>query len=856
MIDFNDAPEQIMPGEAREQSPRHDTAAINAALSRNLSWVEQCFPNGRISRDRKTWCMADWTGRAPTKEGSCKISLAGPDAGKGFDFSTNEGEDPIGAIGRATGLRGRELLDEAARLAGTAPAASPAKRPAPKKRDTAQDIANILAGAEPLAGTLGEHYLSTRKLAAPDSADLLFHPDLTDFDAKRGYCGMVAIVRNAAGEQIGIHRTFLLDDGSGKAPPGKKMLGHIKGGAVRLAAIDAGHIGIAEGIETALAVEAIFDESCWAALSAGNMIDWEWPAETRSVKIFADAGEAGMNAAQALAARLAAHSIPCAIWAPLYGDDFNDDLRRGAAAEEYAPQRLPEAPAAAVALPDMLSYAQLEAFANTITKPVDPLLVGQVMAATVRAQLEPLAERHVLGLVKQNSGFDLKTLEKQVAHVRRQFGSAGSDAVAERPAWAAQLRRDIIGQPERNEANVITALSNDEAFAGAIGFNEFRQEVLLLKPLPWDRPGERFPRAWRDADDVRCAEWLQRRDMNISPAMVSRSLLAVAREMSFHPVRQYLESLKWDGVERLQRWPADYLGAADTALNATFGALWMISAVARVMKPGCKADHMLILEGPQGMKKSSALKALTGAEWFTDELAEIGSKDAAQQLRGVWVIEIAELDAIGRAEVSRIKAFLSRAVDRYRPPYERYPVEVPRECVFAGSINPETYLRDDSGNRRFWPIRCGTIDLKGLERARDQLWAEAFARFKAGAIWWIDDPKLIGEAERAQEERRSRHPWHDLIEDVLGEAAGKIPAEAIWKIVDRPKGQRSQAENFLIGSIMRDLGWGRRVVKIGNRPKKGYVRGNPPFSEIEILKEGDSHVAIMKGFEFGDDEPI
>jgi predicted P-loop ATPase len=160
-------------------------------------------------------------------------------------------------------------------------------------------------------------------------------------------------------------------------------------------------------------------------------------------------------------------------------------------------------------------------------------------------------------------------------------------------------------------------------------------------------------------------------------------------------------------VQRLDSWALTYLGADDTPLNRAFGALWAISAIARIMQPGAKADHMLILEGPQGARKSTALKVLAGADWFTDELAEIGSKDAAQQMRGVWIIEIAELDAIGRAEVSRIKAFLSRTVDRYRPPYGRYVIDVPRQCVFAGSVNPDTYLRDETGNRRFWPVRCG-----------------------------------------------------------------------------------------------------------------------------------------------------
>ncbi|MBN8888823.1 MAG: P-loop ATPase, partial [Rhodospirillales bacterium] len=188
------------------------------------------------------------------------------------------------------------------------------------------------------------------------------------------------------------------------------------------------------------------------------------------------------------------------------------------------------------------------------------------------------------------------------------------------------------------------------------------------------------------------------------------------------------------------------------------------SAVARIMRPGVKADHMLILEGPQGIRKSTALKVLASDAWFTDELAELGSKDAAQQMRGVWIIEMAELDAIGRAEVSRIKAFLTRTTDRYRPPYERYLVTVPRQCVFAGSVNPDTYLRDETGNRRFWPVRCGEIDLDSLRRDRDQLWAEAVVRFNAGATWWLEDRDLVGHAAAAQEARVQTDAWDSLIE--------------------------------------------------------------------------------------------
>lgn len=158
---------------------------------------------------------------------------------------------------------------------------------------------------------------------------------------------------------------------------------------------------------------------------------------------------------------------------------------------------------------------------------------------------------------------------------------------------------------------------------------------------------------------------------------------------------------------------------------------------------------------------------LAGEDWFTDELPELGSKDAAIHMQGVWIVEIAELDAIGRAEVSRIKAFLTRTTDRFRPPYGRYTVEVPRQCVFAGTVNPDTYLRDETGNRRFWPLRCGTIDIAALARDRDQLWAEAVHRFREGAIWWIDDPALLAEAHGEQERRYQSDAWDNLIENWL-----------------------------------------------------------------------------------------
>jgi len=356
----------------------------------------------------------------------------------------------------------------------------------------------------------------------------------------------------------------------------------------------------------------------------------------------------------------------------------------------------------------------------------------------------------------------------RLAELRRRVNATGDpNGRIPQPAWFGRLCKDLAGTPERNEANVIIALTSDPAFAGVLAFDEFAQEIVVRRRLPWDSTDAPPPRPWEDADDIRTAEWLQLRGINVAPVVVGRAVGAVARELRIHPVRDWLDTLKWDGTPRIETWTSTYLGAEPTELHHTIGALWLISAVARIYRPGAKADHMLILEGPQGARKSTALKVLAGEAWFTDELPEVGSKDAALHMQGIWIVEIAELDAIGRAEVSRIKAFLTRTTDRFRPPYGRYTVEVARQCVFAGTVNPDTYLRDETGNRRFWPLRCGIIDIDALARDRDQLWAEAVHRFREGAIWWIEDPALLEDARQAQDSRYQSDAWDDLIEHWL-----------------------------------------------------------------------------------------
>ena len=236
-----------------------------------------------------------------------------------------------------------------------------------------------------------------------------------------------------------------------------------------------------------------------------------------------------------------------------------------------------------------------------------------------------------------------------------------------------------------------------------------------------------------------------------------------AKDHTFHPVKDYLTNLEWDGKLRIANFAADYLGADASPYHAAVSQSILIAGVARIMQPGCKYDTVPILEGSQGKGKSSAIEALF-SPWFSDDLAELGSKDAAMQVRSAWCIEIAELASMGRTEIERVKAFITRRVDRFRPSYGRHVIEVPRQSVLFGTTNNDTYLKDETGGRRFWPIRCnGRIDLDAIKRDKNQLWAEAVSLFNAGTPWWLTDAKTIDAASEEQAERYIGDPWQTSI---------------------------------------------------------------------------------------------
>jgi putative DNA primase/helicase len=329
--------------------------------------------------------------------------------------------------------------------------------------------------------------------------------------------------------------------------------------------------------------------------------------------------------------------------------------------------------------------------------------------------------------------------------------SVANITIARKSRRARTHRETVHG----DEAHVIDALRERDELKGMLLFDELRQRVVIAKPPPWD--GMELHEPWSDVCTTELMSHLQRHGYSIrGRGVVDAAVAVVARDRKRHPVREFLQNAKllWDKRERLSGMFADYFDAqGDADYLASISRAFLTSAVARTLRPGCKVDTLPVLEGPQGAGKSQSVRVL-GSPWVNESLPALSDpKEAALALRGVWFVELSELAAMTRAEVESIKAFISRQVDDIREPYARHTASNPRQCVMVGTTNAATYLRDHTGNRRFWPVRCGSIDLAALERDRLQLFGEAVHAFEAGEQWHLTD-EAEALARNEQERRR------------------------------------------------------------------------------------------------------
>jgi predicted P-loop ATPase len=478
-------------------------------------------------------------------------------------------------------------------------------------------------------------------------------------------------------------------------------------------------------------------------------------------------------------------------------------------------------------LPFIVSYAhggaiyRLRYDARAIRKRLEsaaPDKVGLFVKLLLAGDVDAVEEEQLVKEVAKAAKVGIKAVRAKIKEVREERNQrSGADG----------FELDRNGRPIANQRNIRRAL---ELLSVGVRYDEFNDQVLV----------DGFADRTVVADDAIVAElWLlieERYRFLPTKDFFHTVVDEAARRNALHPVRDYLDGLNWDGVPRLDSWLVTYGGAEDTEYVRAVGALTLVAAVRRVRKPGVKFDEMLIFEMPtQGRDKSTAIQVLAVREaWFSDDLPlNSDGKRVIEQTRGKWIVEASELSGMRKSDVEHLKAMLSRTSDRARLSYDRRTTDRPRQFIVIGTTNATYYLRDTTGNRRFWPVAVTGFNLVTLANDRDQLWAEAAAREATGASIRLD-PELWAAAGEEQEERQIADPWLELLRATTEGFNGKILAADAWKLVGMAPDRRTQDHNGRLGGAMRTLGFEHKPLRFDGKLKKCYARGTAEEQEKRI----------------------
>lgn len=345
-----------------------------------------------------------------------------------------------------------------------------------------------------------------------------------------------------------------------------------------------------------------------------------------------------------------------------------------------------------------------------------------------------------------------------------------------------------------------------------VAWNGFTRKIVKRDAMPWPSNGEE----WSEFDDAYAGAFLQGiRGREATDKALREAVLLVANKNAYNPVTDWLNAIKWDGNPRLDGLLPNYFSTDPAEGNwaRVVGPKFLIGMVARALNPGCKRDEILILQGPQGINKSSALAVLAGDEYFSDSLPNMHDKEASEHISGLWLIEVSEMAKILRGNQEDVKGFLARKNEKYRPAYGRHTVTQPRQCVFAGTTNADQYLNDPTGERRYWPVKCvGKIDLDGLTRDREQLFAEAVLRYRLREPYWLSTPEELSLADQITSDRTEHDPWQDRIGHYCAASPGQpITMDRLFAAcIGIPFDRQNSRETGRVSRVLVRLGYVRK----------------------------------------------